>query len=653
MIRELIRVAELNGITGSEAFRRRPIHWFIELDGSGRVLGISPTTKAVKQTKGGEFSDRRGKEFLVSANYHMQWKNGDIQSVCTNDSNWLPDFLCGPANEIFPAGVTEDRIYRLREVIEAVRRQGVKHPDRNRLCKLGLWRRLVFAAEREKPSNVTIKAIANFIRNPHRLRFSDLGLSFEGEEGRRLLDSMDKGGETMSFRVNGRIAVTDPELKSWWSEQVAKQRAEVCKNLRVGRDDYEEGEGGITKYFPTVFSSVPFASFGSATFRSYGLGSQTATMRLETAEKVTAGLNWLLSREDSCFKMADQTAVFWAVKKNPTKGREANISATPFIRLIEKADPLAVRDFFRGIWGGRPVSLNPEHFYAATFSPAGKGRFSVRSWHTNTLPKAQDNLKKWFTALTLVSQDEGTPTLNQLAEVTISKAKRQKSKPAPATYSALFESALFSKPLPHQIFSAAILRQKTEMAKGAGQKEEAHFEQRLQARTALFQLFFALKQTNGNPTMNHETILDPKCDHYAILCGRLLALLDKIHNEAHTTRNTEGKTISKGTANSPAGRYYASASTTPALAFPQLLKLARYHLEKIGGGWAYRLEYGWRGDEESKQFDGLAAVVDQLKKAANGSFPRILSLEDQGRFALGFYHERSREWPKKDISENL
>ena len=645
MISELIRIAGLNGITGWEPKRRYSIHWFIELDGTGRVVGFSPTTVS-SFTKSGERKDSRGKQFAVPANYHMQWKNGKVQSVCTNDSNWLPDFLCGPANEIFPAGVGGNRIYRLREVIAAVRRGGAKHPDRNRLCKLGLWRRLVFKAERENPANQTIKAVASFIRNPHKLRLADMRISFEGEAGKRLFESLDEGKETLSFRVNGRIAVADPALRHWWAEQVQKQRAEVCEHLLAGSDAYEPGRGPITEYYPTVFSSVPFASFGSATFTSYGLGSQTAMLRLETAEKLAAGLNWLLSRDDSSFKLADETAVFWAVAEEAETGK-ARMSAVPFVRLLEQADTLAVRDFLRGIWGGRPVQIKADRFYAATFCPAGKGRFSVRSWHTDTLPRAQHNLQEWFKALSLGAADEGTPTLNQLAEATIAKAKGQKTSPAPATYSALFESALFGAKLPHQIFASALSRQKVEMA---GQDHSAKpFGERLRARTGLVQLYFTL---NKGITMNEnydKSAVRPE-HRTAFLCGRLLAVLDHIHNEAH-----EGKSAS-----SPATRLYGAASKTPALAFPQLCQLVRHHLDKLKPYDRDRFQDGVpaakREDGVNEDFEGLSDVASQLKESAGGAFPRMLSLEDQGVFAIGFYYQRKRceNWPhfKKNVKTN-
>ena len=122
------------------------------------------------------------------------------------------------------------------------------------------------------------------------------------------------------------------------------------------------------------------------------------------------------------------------------------------------------------------------------------------------------------------------------------------------------------------------------------------------------------------------------------ICGRLLAFLDEIHCAAHRR--------SGGTNTSPANRAYGAASATPALIYPQLCKLARYHLSKIGGGLAYRLEFGY----DDPPFEGLAAICAKLRTIGS-DFPRTLSLEDQGRFAIGFYYERCRRWPKDKDEE--
>ena len=626
MIFELLHKAETSGLSGYESLHKRSIDWFIDLAPDSKLIGFSPTVRMV-QTKRSQRVEHRGKTFFLPTNYHMQWKNEKVQSVCTNDSNWLPDFLCGPANEIFPSGVSGDRIYRLREVINARKKHGKKHPDRNRLNKLGLWRRLVFRAEEENPSNVTIKAIANYIRSPHDLKFTDLPLPLESEERDRLRKSFDEGKEYISFRVNGQVAVYDLALRQWWDKQVRQQRDHVIRKLKLGRDMYLPDDGPITEYYPSVFGGVPFASFNKAPFVSYGLGSQTTTFRLETAEKVAAALNSLLKDPNTKLQLGDATAVFWAVEKSS----ERQVSAD-FMQLLNQPDTLAVQDYLNGIWGSHLPEIEAADFHVAILLK-GTGRFSVRSWHTDTLGNADQHVKQYFDAINLPDIAEGI-TLSNMAWATIAKTKKRRTKPASTTYNALFEAAWRSAPLPYDLLAKTIERQRSELA--SGDPKTSGFKSRLDARTALIQLYFALKPDNPF-NANIGVIMNAK--DTAILCGRLLALLDEIHNKAH-----DGKSAS-----SPANRLYGAASATPALVFPRLCELARYHLQKMDSGLARELEFGVpkkrRDDDVQEDFEGLAAIVSRLKEASDGDFPRMLSLEDQGRFALGFYYERVRQWP--------
>lgn len=615
MISELIRVADARGLTGWDSCRERPIHWLIDLDAEGRVLGLSPTTVRVEGFRG-ELKERRGKAFKVPANYHTQWKDNKIQSVCTNQHNWLPDLLTGPVDEIFNDGVDGTNT--------------VRHKRR-------LFWQLIFDAYQAHRENRTIRAIWYFLRS--RPKFCKLALPADAN-----LDWFRKGrnneGENLSFRVCGRVAVTDSELREWWERRVSEQRNAVVKHLTIGSDLFLPHTGPITEYFPTVFGNVPFASFDKAPFRSYGLGPQTATFRLETAEKAAAALNALMGGDHTHLALGDGTAVFWAVER--ATGR--SVSAD-FIRLLEQPDPLAVQDYVRGIWGTKVPEIATADFHVAILLK-GTGRFSVRSWHTDTLAKADEHVRRYFEAITLPDDREQSPVLRDLAWATIARTRKQKTKPAPLTYNVLFEAAWRGTPLSFDLLAATIERQRVELASGdPGSKE---FRTRLRARTALLQLYFALKPNNPFSATRESIIMNSK--ETAILCGRLLALLDEIHDKAH-----EGKSAS-----SPANRLYGAASATPALAFPRLCQLARYHLQKMDAGLAYKLEFGVpkerRADDVPEDFEGLAAVVARLKEASGGDFPRMLSLEDQGRFALGFYYERARQWPnfkeRQDRAEN-
>jgi CRISPR-associated protein Cas8c/Csd1 subtype I-C len=597
MLAELVRYADGIPLTGREPFRQRPVHWFIELDEAGDLRGFTPTTAASTARKSGSVGEKRGKRFSVPANYLLG---------SPNDSNWQPDFLSGPAEEISPAGVDGNQIFRLRDVINERKKLGKKHPDRNRLRKLGLWRRLIFRCQRELPANPTIGAVASFIRNARQLDFQKLPLSETGDARERLLEEFRKGNETISFRVAGKIAFQDADLKKWWEEKVfpAIHEKETGGFVAIGADAFQPGTGRLTASSPCVFGNVPLVSFNNAPFASFGLAEETACLRLDTVEKAAAALNVLRQDENTSLTLGDETAIFWAVQGD----RSVDCS---FVALLEAADPLAVADYLKSVWGGVPRELDQARFHVAILLE-GTGRFSVRAWNSGYLGDVDRKLRDYFEAIRLPF---GNPVnLGAMARATIPKTKKDSStKPGKPTYNAIFEAAWRGTPLPSRLLESTVTRQCLELAKGRAEDDKGEFESRLRARTALAKLYF---KTNGNDIMNEQT--HDSQNHPAYLCGRVLALMDRIHNAAH----------GKSTVSSPAGRYYGSASSTPALVFPRLCKLARIHIEKIENKrWAASLDRD------------LSALISKFSSQA--SWPRTLPLEDQGRFAIGFYYERS------------
>ena len=70
-----------------------------------------------------------------------------------------------------------------------------------------------------------------------------------------------------------------------------------------------------------------------------------------------------------------------------------------------------------------------------------------------------------------------------------------------------------------------------------------------------------------------------------------------------------------------------AASSTPASVFPTILKLSNSHYSKL-----------------AKDKKGLAVFFDNKKKeimAMIQDFPNALNLGDQGRFFLGYYHQKN------------
>lgn len=100
----------------------------------------------------------------------------------------------------------------------------------------------------------------------------------------------------------------------------------------------------------------------------------------------------------------------------------------------------------------------------------------------------------------------------------------------------------------------------------------------------------------------------------AYLCGRLFAVFDRLQYLALGGVNA-----------GVVERYYASASVTPALVMGRLFRNAQFHLAKAEGGIAINV---------SKDFEAITTAL-------GSEFPATLDLEAQGRFALGYYHQKA------------
>jgi len=112
----------------------------------------------------------------------------------------------------------------------------------------------------------------------------------------------------------------------------------------------------------------------------------------------------------------------------------------------------------------------------------------------------------------------------------------------------------------------------------------------------------------------------------AYLCGRLLAVYESLQYQAYRSEGEVNLTV--------ADRYYSLASTYPALAFPKIEVLGQKHLRKLR-----RDRRGAMVAIESR----IRNLCVDLERAASYRFPASLDLADQGRFALGYHHQRAQD----------
>jgi CRISPR-associated protein Csd1 len=129
------------------------------------------------------------------------------------------------------------------------------------------------------------------------------------------------------------------------------------------------------------------------------------------------------------------------------------------------------------------------------------------------------------------------------------------------------------------------------------------------------------------PISEFEVMLDINNPNPAYRLGRLFAALERIQEDAAGGAGKLNATIRD--------RYYGAASSTPVTVFTTLLRLKNHHLGKLGPGRVVQME----------------RLIGEIMGGLD-DFPRHLSLPDQGRFALGYYHQRQAFFTKAEPQAN-
>lgn len=126
--------------------------------------------------------------------------------------------------------------------------------------------------------------------------------------------------------------------------------------------------------------------------------------------------------------------------------------------------------------------------------------------------------------------------------------------------------------------------------------------------------------------------LNEETKNKAYRLGRLFAVLEHVQKKAVDDIETTIR-----------DRYLSAACTTPASTFPTLLTRAQHHLSSIS-----KDDYG-----SYVYFDKLIGEIMKPLDVENDPLPKTLSLDEQGLFYLGFYHQRNKLYETKDKQEKV
>lgn len=305
-----------------------------------------------------------------------------------------------------------------------------------------------------------------------------------------------------------------------------------------------------------------------------------------------------------------RTFLFWASSNSEaSKEAEDGIFTLFGSATEEKDDPNRrielVQRTFMSIYNGKLSANSDDKFYILGLAP-NSARISVVYWSETPLREFAGIIRKYFDDMEIVDNRKNKKPYVGLHSVLGGITRGGKSSDViPNLTEAVVKSIFQGLPYPASLFLSCLRRIRAEQTVTI-------------VRAAIIKAY--LNRLNDEYNKKLNVMLDKENKNQGYLCGRLFAVLDKIQEDANGIHSIRE-------------RYMNSASATPAIVFSTILNLSAHHLEKLNEG--AQIFYERLKQEIISKFD------------ANG-FPVHLDLQDQGRFFVGYYHQRQDFFTSKE-----
>lgn len=353
-------------------------------------------------------------------------------------------------------------------------------------------------------------------------------------------------------------------------------------------------------------------SFNLRAFESYGkAGKQglNAPVGSYAVFAYSTALNHLLGK-DSRQKMlvGDATTVFWSRAESHLEE-----SLLSLLGEQEKDDPDAhvreVEALYRSVeQGSSNIADSANTFFVLGLSP-NASRISIRFWIADTVRALSIRIVEHFHAIEIVHGPR-EPQYLSLFRLLVSTAQLGKADNIPPNLAGdTLRAILSGLPYPETLLAAAVRRIRAE--------HEVTYPRAALIKACLNRASYFAQEEKLTVSLDITNL------NLGYRLGRLFAALEKIQEEANPGLNATIR-----------DRFYGAASSTPVTVFATLLKLSQHHLAKISN-------HG-----RAANFEKLLQEIHDGIDASTG-FPAHLSLADQGRFSIGYYHQKQSFFTKK------
>lgn len=467
------------------------------------------------------------------------------------------------------------------------------------------------------PDNSDIRTLMNFYAQGREAIHSEVEQDPLWED---IEKNLSKKYSVFSFRIEGdlRILAEKKELMQTNEGTKNDNSRGLCMVTGVQGELVDTTTATMIQGSQATAKLVAFQV--NSGYDSYGKGKcGNAPISHEAEFAYTTALNTMLRRDSrNKFTVGNRTFVFWA-SSNDKAAEQAEESLFDLLGYSEekKDNPNAkieqVRKVFTAIYSGSLSTSLEDRFYILGLAP-NSARIAVVYWSETPLRDFAGKILRHFDDMEIIdTRKDRKPYMgikDILSAVTLGG---KQSEATPNLPESIIKSIFLGTPYPYTLLSACIRRIRAESGDGNAARI---------TRIAIIKAFLNRQNVNDK---RMEIMLDKRNTNQGYLCGRLFAVLDRIQEDANGISSIRE-------------RYMNAASSTPSSVFATILNLSSHHLENLSN--------------EGKKVFYEKLKQEIIDKISSDGFPAHLDLQDQGRFFVGYYHQRQDFFNKKEENNN-
>ncbi len=427
-------------------------------------------------------------------------------------------------------------------------------------------------------------------------------------------DCLKINGCNMAFELygEGRLCCQSSKLVEWISKQIEQAEIEdgVClvtgEKAKVAR--LHSGVSGI------LGNPVPLASINAEAYKSYGKEQgMNFPVSEQAMDEYAKALTYLLKNSDQRLQLGDTTLVCWSQKGHTLEKDIKRLFAPASTDDPDRGTDKLIDRYKSPFTGAAIAPDDQQRFYILGLAPNPPARIAIRFWMTGTVAEFSQKIGQWFQDIDITGRAKfGYPGIRRLLLSTALRKKDKKDEDkniSPVLVGEVYRAIFQGQPMPETLLVAVIRRLRAE-------KGHVSYE-----RACLIKA--CLNRRKVDPIEKEVSVsLDKTETNIGYRLGRLFAVLELLEQAAHEKKINS--TIRD--------RYYSSASSTPGVVFPTLIRRSSFHLNKVKKQEKPAIK-------TAASFDwDFGAIIDELSVKIN--FPNYLTLKDQGLFAIGYYHQK-------------